>query len=152
MRGLLALLLASTVALPAYSCSGYRTPAGEIVSTIPAGADSADYTPTEVPHWPLEDFEPAGPWSWLTLFLYAWPLMLFAAESRKPRIAQSWTASLISVLLPLVSAWWIYSVVVAGRIKYGAVLSLASLACLWMIALRDAFTLRRARATRAVGA
>ena len=146
MRGALAVLLAATLALPAYTCSGYRAPDGELVSTIPAGVDSAGYVATQVPHRPIEDFEIADPWPWLTLLAYAWPLLLFGAESLRPRFAQGRVATALGISLPLASAWWIYSLVISGRIAYGAVISLAALAGLWGIAVWEALARRRARA------
>lgn len=146
MRGALAVLLAATLALPAYTCSGYRAPNGELVNAIPAGVDSTGYVATDVPHRPIEDFQISEPWPWLTLLAYSWPLLLVGAASLRPRFAQSWMASVLGMALPLASAWWIYSLVISGSIAYGGVLSLGALGALWLIAVWEAFARRRARA------
>lgn len=135
MKAALALLLLLTLTLPAYTCSGYRAPSGELVDAIPAGADSAAYVPAEVPHRPLKKFDATEPRQWLTLLAYSWALLLVAAETWRPRIRRTRPATALWLLLPLASAAWIRWNVILGDIAYGGVLSLAALAALWLLAL-----------------
>jgi hypothetical protein len=146
IRGVLGLLLAMSLALPAYTCSGYRAPDGKLVSTIPVGADSSAYVATDVPHRPLEKFDATAIGSWLTVFAYLWPLLLLAAEAWRPPFGRHWVASFLGLSLPAASAWWICNAVVWGHIAYGAVLSLVVLGGLWLVALRELLDRRRSRA------
>jgi hypothetical protein len=150
LRGALGLLLALTLALPAYTCDGYRAPTGELVDRIPQGADSTAYVAAEVPHRPLEKFDATEVGSWLTLLAYTWPLLLFAAQTLRSRLTAHWVASLLAIVFPIASAWWINVAVVLGDMAYGAVASLALLLALWIVALWELRDGRRR--LRAVGA
>lgn len=142
-RAVFALVLAATLALPAYTCDGYRAPDGSLVDAVPAGADSTEYVAAQVPHRPIEDFDAASLESWSTLSLYLWPLLVVAALLVRDHWRGSWPLLAVELVLPPVSAWIMLNAVILGDIAYGAAISLVSLTLLWIIGVVDFVILRR---------
>ena len=151
-RSILSALLLLSLALPAYTCAGYRAPDGAVVNAIPRGADSASYVPVDIPHRPLEQFDATEARSWATLLAYLWPLLLLAATRWRPKFAAHWTSSLLAFALPIASAFWIYTAVVIGTVAYGAVVSYLVISALWLLAVAELRARRRIREQRAHGA
>ncbi|MGH7655918.1 MAG: hypothetical protein ACREN6_14775 [Gemmatimonadaceae bacterium] len=145
MRTVLSVALALTLALPATTCAGYRAPNGELVSTIPQGADSSKYVAAKIPHRPLEDFSVKELSSWLTLVAYLWPLLLLAAVAWWPGFRMHWTFFVLALGLPLASSCWIGLVVAVGDIAYGALLSFAILAALFALGVAELLARNRRR-------
>ena len=144
-RAVAALLLVATLSLPAYTCDGYRAPDGEIVLAIPAGADSAAYTPTPIPHRPIEELEVTNPKFWLVLLTYFWPLALVGVRLRWPARQRHWLMVAMEIALPPLSVWFILVVVVLGELAYGAVLSVVALTALWLLTLGEVWQRREER-------
>ena len=145
IRALLALVLVATLALPAYTCEGYRAPDGALVDEVPAGADSSAYVAAEVPHRPLEDFDARTLTAWGKLSLYLWPLFVVAALFARHGWRGSKPLLAVEAVLPPVSAWFLLNAVVVGDIAYGAVISLISLTALWIVGFVDFVRSRRGR-------
>lgn len=143
MRTAAALVLLATLTLPAYTCDGYRAPNGELVDKIPAGADSASYSAAEVPHRPIEHVDVASVQFWLRLVAYTWALALLGLRMLWPAHRNAAPLVVLELLLPLVGAWIILSIVVAGDTAYGTVIALSATALLWLLALAP--LLRRKR-------
>lgn len=147
VRQAVALLLAATLTLPAYTCDGYRAPSGELVNKIPAGADSAGYVVAEVPHRPIEHIDLTSSDFWLRLVAYTWGLALLGLRATWPARRSAVPLVVLELLLPVAGAWIILAVVVVGDTAYGTVLALSATGLLWLLALGP--LLRRARRTDA---
>ena len=136
-------LLATTLLLPAYTCAGFRSPQGELVDSIPAGADSSTYAPARIPHRPVESFDTSDANDWITLLAYLWPLgvlglRLRPSPGRLDRVMH-WGELLIAPL----SAGVIYLVATKGRIAYGSYLAYAANATLFAAAIAEFVRRRR---------
>jgi len=137
LRAALAFVLVATLALPAYTCDGYRDSAGKLVESIPSGADSAAYTPTKVPHRPIETLDLTAGRTWLILATYLWPLAVVGVLAWRPRVRGRWPFMAVELVLVCASAWIIQWVVVIGDIAYGAVVSLVALGLMAAVAVAD---------------
>jgi hypothetical protein len=149
MRSVLSVALALTLALPATTCAGYRAPNGELVSTIPQGADSSKYVAAKIPHRPLDDFSVKELSSWLTLVAYLWPLALLAAIVWRPKFQTHWAFFIIALGFPLASSWWVRLVVALGDIAYGGLLSFSILAALFVVGVAELLMRNRGRSRAA---
>ncbi len=142
-RSVATILLASALALPAYTCDGYRTPQGELVGSIPAGADSATFTRARVPHRPIQQFDPTEFSEWLTLLAYTWPILVLGLRLRGKPVRLERALHWGELLCAPAAALVIYYVAATGEVAYGSYLAWAANTTLFGVAILE-FRRRRA--------
>ena len=151
IRLVAALVLASALTMPAYTCSGYAAPDGTLVSSIPSGADSAAYRPAQVPHRPLDGFELRSLDSWTTLLAFIWPFPLLLLRARaKGRVLVRivrWSAPPLALLSSGV-IWWNAN---TGNVAYGTFVAVGANVILLAIAIGDLVLTHRSAARRPTG-
>jgi hypothetical protein len=136
-------VLASCLALPAYTCDGYRGPGEEVVRTVPVGADSSRYTPVEVPHRPIEGFELREPSTYITLLAYTWPLLLLGARVTWRRGRASRALNWAEVPVAAGSSWMVWVIATTGDPAYGSYLAGAANLILLGAAIAELIQRRR---------
>lgn len=131
MRPLAAVALALCLGLPAYTCSGYRTPTGGMLAAIPEGADSSQYTWVKRVYYPLSGIPATRPWFWAVVAAYTWPLIVLGVHWRRPESATSriirWAEPVLAVGTGLV----LYSYTVFNKAAIGTYIAWAAIA--WLL-------------------
>ena len=143
-RAVATVLLATALLLPAYTCEGYRSAQGELVENIPSGADSAAYTPTKIPHRPLESFDPTVAGDWLTLLAYLWPILVLGLRLRPSPGRLDRVMHWSEFLFAPASAVVVYYVAAIGDVAYGTYLAYAANATLFSAGILEFVKRRRA--------
>jgi hypothetical protein len=143
-RTIATILLASALALPAYTCDGYRSPQGELVESIPADADSAGYTPARIPHRPIGEFDATELSEWLTLLAYTWPILILGMRLRGRPARLERAMHWAELICAPAAAVMIYYVAATGKIAYGTYLAWAANATLFAAAIAEFLRRRRA--------
>ena len=125
-RTLATIVLALCLALPSYTCPGYIGPDGTTASSIPDDADSAAYSATRIPHYPLEDRSPLDAWFWVTLVAFGWALPLLALRTVRPDSRTTRVLDAAEPVLALASGYLIYAMASMGRPAIGTWLALGA--------------------------
>jgi len=73
IKGLAALLLLGSLALPQSTCAGYRAPDGKFVATIPRDAAPGTYQPMVQRDYAFDEFRVTEFGSWLRIAEFVWP-------------------------------------------------------------------------------
>lgn len=144
-RALATILLASALALPAYTCDGYRSPQGELVESIPAGADSAAYAPAQIPHRPIQPFDPTELNDWVRLLAYTWPILVLGLRLRGRPARLDRVLHWTELLCAPASALGVYSIAETGRVAYGSYIAFAAIATLFAVTILEFIQRRSAR-------
>ena len=145
LRRVAAGLLLLSLALPSYTCAGYVAPDGSKVGSIPAGADSATYQPTRLPHYALKVWTPREAGFWIVLLAFSWPIPILALR-RRPGTRLSRWLWWVEPVCAIAGGWLIWQIATLGRPASGTYVALAATAILLGAWVTEAW---RAWATRA---
>ena len=135
----------AALALPAYTCHGYVAPNGQTFTSIPRGADSAAFRPTEIAHYPMEGVTPSDAEFWTAIFLYAWPLAWLGLRQSRRIARHRTTAAIVQALLAFAASYLILYAATWGKWASGAYVVLGALSILLGDALYDVWTIIRTR-------
>jgi hypothetical protein len=141
-----ALLIALT--LPSCTCAGYVAPDGSKVTYIPSGADSAQYTATQIAHYPLDDQHLTDRGLWAAVVAFGWPIPILVYRRRRRAFAPRGRLAGLEIVAAIGSAYVIYASASIGRLAVGTYLALAANALLLGCALSEARSARRMRRGR----
>jgi hypothetical protein len=144
LRGIASLAMLAALALPAYTCSGYVAPNGQIFTGIPTGADSAAFRPTQIAHYPMEGVTPSDAETWWVIFAYGWPVAWLGLR-RSRRIARHRATLAITQGLLAVAAGFLIFGSMMGKLASGTYVALGALSILLGDALYDLWTIIRTR-------
>jgi hypothetical protein len=143
-----AALLVLSLALPAYTCSGYVAPDGSTVSEVPPGANPAAYTPTRIPHYAIEKWAPTEGRFWLAILAFGWPIPLLLLQRRSTARTSPWLWR-AEPICALAAGWFIVVSASVGRLASGTYVALGATAALliaWLIEASRAWVRRPSRA------
>ena len=133
-----ALVLLSSLALPQATCSGYRAPNGDFVTSVPVGA-------------PQFRFGDAS--TWLDLGVFLWPLPLLAIGGRARHRGLGLATWFMELVLALGAVWYVwFSATLFVRPAIGAYLAIGALAGYVVVWTLEAWSRTRARRFRTAGA
>ena len=153
IKGLAALLLLGSLALPQSTCAGYRAPDGKFVTTIPRDAAPGTYQPMVQRDYAFDDFRPTEFGSWLNIAAFVWPVALLAIATRSRSARLRLYVSVLEPVFALGSAYLIwFSASLFATPAVGAYLAVSALAIYLIASALGLWRLWRARPTQVAGA
>ena len=141
LKGLAAIALLASLALPQSTCAGFRAPNGQFVPTVPRGAAPGAYQPTIHRHYALDNARFNDPQTWLTVGAFIWPLPLLAVSLSQSKRLRAYGA-VVEPVLALAAGFVIWAD--AGPFNRPAIGAYVAMSAISLHFIASAVTLRRA--------
>jgi len=153
IKGLAALLLLGSLALPQSTCAGYRAPDGKFVATIPRDAAPGTYQPMVQRDYAFDEFRVTEFGSWLRIAEFVWPLAFLAITTRSRSARLRAYFSVLEPVFALGSAYLIwFAASLFATPAAGAYLAVSALAIYFITSALELWRSWRARPAQFAGA